>query len=236
PPARSAIEGDVLVGSDAGLLPVGGDLRVGAHRVVEVAVVLHVVGVGAAVAPHVAGDASCRADVVVTAVLTDVLVPGADADEGGAFGVGEDLLGLVDVDDGFGPLGDPNAERGDRLGLAADRFERVTGLNPGVVAAVEQADVVDAAVVQDQRGASGGNLAGATARPFLIGVAFGVAAVQAHGRIVRDAERAHGLLEHLRWTAIPVQRILELVGVEIERTRKVVLLVLLRNPEVDVEE
>src|SRR5439155_17765961 len=164
PPARSAIEGDVLVGSDAGLLPVGGDLRVVAHRVVEVAVVLHVVGVGAAVAPHVAGDASCRADVVVSAVLTDVLVPGADADEGGAFGVGEDLLGLDDVDDGFGPLGDASAERGDRLGLAADRFERVTGLSPGVVAAVEQADVVDAAVVQDQRGASGGNLAGATAR------------------------------------------------------------------------
>src|SRR5579864_315940 len=45
PPAGAAIEGDPLLGRDAGLRPVRGDLRVGAHRVVDGAVVLHVVGV-----------------------------------------------------------------------------------------------------------------------------------------------------------------------------------------------
>src|SRR5438093_96654 len=44
-PARPAVERDPLVGVDPGLLPVGRDLRVGAHRIVDVAVVLHVVGV-----------------------------------------------------------------------------------------------------------------------------------------------------------------------------------------------
>src|ERR1700756_2743866 len=99
PPARAAIEGDPLVGRDAGLRPVRGDLRVGTHRVVDRAVMLHVVRVTAAVAPDVAGDPSGRRDVVVAAALADVLVPGADADEGGALPVGEDLLRAVDVDD-----------------------------------------------------------------------------------------------------------------------------------------
>ena len=66
-----------IVGGDARLGPVGGDLRVGTHRVVDVPVVLHVVRVGAAVAPHVALDAPRRADVVVAADLADVLVPGS---------------------------------------------------------------------------------------------------------------------------------------------------------------
>jgi len=43
-------------------------------------------------------------------------------------------------------------------------------------------------------------------------------------------------LELLRRSAVPVGRILEPVGVEIQRTRDVVLLVLLDNPGVDVEE
>src|SRR5205823_2126116 len=55
-PAGAAIERDPLVGGDAGLLPVGGDFRVRTHRVVDRAVVLHVVGVTAAVAPDIAGD------------------------------------------------------------------------------------------------------------------------------------------------------------------------------------
>src|SRR5947209_16577633 len=56
-PAGSAVEGDPFVGCDVGLCPVGGDFRVWPHRVVEVAVVLHVVGVAAAVSPDVACDA-----------------------------------------------------------------------------------------------------------------------------------------------------------------------------------
>src|SRR6476646_2250512 len=50
-PAGAAVEGDPLVGGDAGLGPVGRDLRVRPHRVVDVPVVLHVIGVGAAIAP-----------------------------------------------------------------------------------------------------------------------------------------------------------------------------------------
>src|SRR5256714_13498625 len=53
PPAGPTVEGDPLVGVDPGLLPIGRDLRVGPHRVVDVSVVLHVVGVGAAVPPDV---------------------------------------------------------------------------------------------------------------------------------------------------------------------------------------
>src|SRR5688572_9460502 len=79
PPARPAVERHPLVGRDAGVGPVPGDLRVRAHRVVDVPVVLHVVGVRPAVAPDVAGDSPCRLDVVVTTDLTDVLTPGADA-------------------------------------------------------------------------------------------------------------------------------------------------------------
>src|SRR6185312_11106839 len=72
-PARPAVVGDPLVGRDCGLGPVRGDLRVRAHRVVHVAVVLHVVRVRAAVTPDVAGDAAGRLDVVVAAYLADVL-------------------------------------------------------------------------------------------------------------------------------------------------------------------
>src|SRR6476619_1043877 len=50
PPAGPAVEGDPLVGGDPGLVPVGRDLGVRTPRVVDVAVVLHVIGVGAAVA------------------------------------------------------------------------------------------------------------------------------------------------------------------------------------------
>src|SRR4249919_3249614 len=81
-PAGAAVERDPLVGSDPGFLPVGRDLRVGTHGVVDVAVVLHVVGVGPAVAPDIALDPAGRADVVVAADVTDVLAPGPDADEG----------------------------------------------------------------------------------------------------------------------------------------------------------
>src|SRR5262245_44631091 len=53
-PTGSAVERDPLVRRDSGLFPVGGDLGVRPHRVVDVAVVLHVVRVRAAVAPDVA--------------------------------------------------------------------------------------------------------------------------------------------------------------------------------------
>src|SRR5206468_9752367 len=42
-PARPAVESHPLVGADPGLLPVGSNLWVGTHRVVDVAVVLDVV-------------------------------------------------------------------------------------------------------------------------------------------------------------------------------------------------
>ncbi len=71
---------------------------------------LHVVGVGAAVTPDVAGDPARGNDVVVAAALADVLVPGADADEGGAVGIGEDLFGFVDVDDELRALRDSDSE------------------------------------------------------------------------------------------------------------------------------
>src|SRR2546430_6648083 len=99
PPAGPAVEGNPLVGVDPGLLPIGRDLRVGPHRVVDVAIVLHVVGVGATVPPDVARDPAGRADVVVAADLADVLPPGADADERGMLPIGEDLLGVLDVED-----------------------------------------------------------------------------------------------------------------------------------------
>src|SRR5205823_1862588 len=118
PPAGPAIEGDPFVGGDAGLLPVGGDLRVRTHRVVHVAVVLHVVRVRAAVAPNVAGDPAGSADVVVAADVADVLLPAPDADQSGMLRVSHDLLGLVDVDDEVRPLRDLDTERRHRSGFA----------------------------------------------------------------------------------------------------------------------
>ena len=53
---------------------------------------------------------------------------------------------------------------------------------------------------------------------------------------MRDPERAQRRLELLGRAAVPVDRVLELIRVEVERAREVVLLVLLGNPEVDVEE
>src|SRR5215469_1826290 len=74
-PACAAVEGDPFVWADAGVVPVGCDFGVWAHGVVEVAVVLHVVGVAAAVAPDIAGDPPGGADVVVAGAFADVFVP-----------------------------------------------------------------------------------------------------------------------------------------------------------------
>src|SRR4029079_17854121 len=82
PPAGTAVEGHPLVRRDPGGRPVGRDLGIGAHLVVDAAVVLHVVGVGAAVAPDIARDSAGRLDVVVAADLADVLLPAANADQG----------------------------------------------------------------------------------------------------------------------------------------------------------
>ena len=67
-------------------------------------------------------------------------------------------------------------------------------------------------------------------------MAFGVASVEDDGAVVGDSERAQSGLELLGRTAVPVLRVLEPVGVEIERLREVVLLVLPGDAEVDVEE
>src|SRR5439155_2373717 len=236
PPAGPAIEGDPLVGSDAGLFPVGCDLRVGTHRVVHVAVVLHVVGVRAAVAPDVACDPARRTDVVVAADLADVLVPGPDADEGGSVGIEQDLLRLLDVDDDLRAARNLDPERRDGRRLADNRLQWVARLDPPVIASVEEADVVDAAVAQDQRRACRRDLAGPTPRPLLVRIAFGIAAVENDGRVERDSERAESFFELLRRSAVPVIRVLEPIGVEVERPRDVALLVLLPYPEIHVEE
>ena len=131
-------------------------------------------------------------------------------------------------------IGTPNDGTG--VGSRSVGLERVARPNPRVVAAVEQADVVDAGVAQDHRRARGGDLPGSTPRPLLVGVALGVAAVEDDRRVVGDAERAHGGIELLGRPAVPVDRVLELVRVEVERPREVILLVLLGDAEVDVEE
>ena len=61
--------------------------------------------------------------------------------------------------------------------------------------AVEDADVLDAAVGQDERRAGGGDLTRAATWPLLVGSPFGVSAVEDDRRVVRDAEALHRLLE-----------------------------------------
>src|SRR5205823_1840529 len=150
------------------------------------------------VAPDVARDPAGRPDVVVAADPADVLVPRPDADEGRSGRVGDDLLGLVDVDDVLRPARDRGTEGGHRDGLSLDRLERVALLDPAVVATIEQPNVVDAGVPKDQRGARRRDLPGPPAGPLLVRIAFGVAAVQDDRRRRRDAERTNGLVEHLR--------------------------------------
>ena len=131
-------------------------------------------------------------------------------------------------------MGAPNDSTGS--GCRGVTLERVTGANPGVVAAVEKTDVLDAAVAKDERGAARGDLSGAATGPLLVGVSFGVAPVQDDGRVVGDSEASQRILELLRRAAVPVDRALELVRIEVERPREVVLRVLVRHSEVDVEE
>src|SRR5207244_13455673 len=113
--------------------------------------VLHVAGRSVPVAPDVACDPGRRTDVVVAADLADVLVPGPDADEGGSVGIEQDLLRLLDVDDDLRAARNLDPERRDGSRLADNRLQWVARLDPPVVASVEEADVVDAAVAQDQR-------------------------------------------------------------------------------------
>src|SRR3989442_3736502 len=165
---------------------------------------LHVVGTRATVAPDVTGDPPGRVDVVVTADLADVLVPGPDADQSGMLPVGKDLLRLVDVHDDLRAQRNLDTERRDRRGLADDRLERVARPDPPVVAAVEQADIVDAGVAQDHRRPAGCDLPGPSSRPLLVRVAFGVAAIEDDRCVAGDSERAQGLLELLRRAAVTV--------------------------------
>src|SRR5205085_6055213 len=126
---------------------------------------------------------------------TDVLFPGADADEGRMLLISEDPLGVVDVDDGLRATRDRHAEGRGRHRLAEDRLQRITGLNPVVVSAIEQADVVDAGVMEDQGRTARGNLSGTASRPLLVGVALGVATIKDDSRVAGDPERAQGRLE-----------------------------------------
>ena len=109
-------------------------------------------------------------------------------------------------------------------------------MHPPVVASVEQTDVLDAAVRQDQRSTRGGDLTRATSGPLLVRVSLGVPAVEDDGRVEGDAELADRRLELGGRPTVPVGRVLEPVGVEVEGARNVTVLVLLRNAEVHVEE
>ena len=108
--------------------------------------------------------------------------------------------------------------------------------DPVVVAAVEEPDVVDAGVPEDQRRPRRRDLAGPPPRPLLVGVSLGVAAVEDDGRVAIDAQALERGLELCRGPAVPGDRVLEPVRVEIKGRRDVVLGVLLGNAEVDVEQ
>ena len=158
---------------------------------------LHVVGVRTAVAPDISGDAARRADVVVAADRADVLLPRAHAHESRVLLIGQDLLGLVDIDDEVGPLRDRDAETLDRRRLPDDRLQRITRLDPPVIAAVEQSDVVNPGVPQDRDGPSCGDLSGPSAGPLFVGVALCVAAVHNDRRVVADSKGPQRRVEHL---------------------------------------
>ena len=128
------------------------------------------------------------------------------------------------------------AEGRRRRRLAEDRLERMAAVDPPVVAAVEQPDVGHAGVAEDERRAGRGDLAGPPARPLLVGVADRVAAVQDDRRVGGDPEREEGRLDHGGGAAVPVRGVLETIGIEVQGAGEVVLLVLLGDPEVDVEE
>ena len=132
--------------------------------------------------------------------------------------------------------GDRRPELGHRHGLAGRRLDRMAVADPPVVAAVEQPDVADAGVAQDQRGAGGGDLAGPTTGPLLVGVALGVAAVDDHRRVDGDPERAQRVVELGRRAAVPVGRRLQPVGVEVAGGGDVPVRVLLGDAEVHVEQ
>jgi len=198
--------------------------------------VLHVVGVRAAVAPDIARDPTRRPDVVVAADLADLLFPGPDADEGGAFVVGEDLLGFLDVDDHIRAERDGDAEALDGGGGTDRGLDRIAGADPPVVPAVEETDVVDAGIAQDHQRACRRDLTGSPSRPLLVRLADGVAAIQHHGRVAGDAEAAEGRIELLRGAAVPIGRILERVRIQVQGARDMAFLVLVRHAEVDVEQ
>ncbi len=67
-------------------------------------------------------------------------------------------------------------------------------------------------------------------------MSLGVPSVEDDRRLVRDPERAQRYVELGGRAAVPADRVLELIRVEIEGPREVVLLVLLGNPEIDMEE
>jgi hypothetical protein len=98
------------------------------------------------------------------------------------------LLGLDDVDDDLWTKRNVDTERRDRLGLVEDRFERVSGLDPVIVAAVEQANIGRARITKDERRLAGGDLSGSASRPFLVGMAFGIAAMEDDGDVPRDPQ------------------------------------------------
>ncbi len=126
-----------------------------------------------------------------------MLAPRPDADECGSARVGDDLLGLRDVDDDLGTNGDDRTEVGDRRRFAEDGLDRVAGADPPVVATVEQPDIVDAGVREDHQCAGSRDLTRASARPLLVRITFGIAPVDDDRRVLGDPERADRPVELL---------------------------------------
>ncbi len=135
-----------------------------------------------------------------------------------------------------GRSGIVDAERLDRLGLAMDGLDRVSGADPPVIATVEQSNIVHAGIAQDHQRTCRGDLAGTPPRPLLVGVALGVATVEDDRRVAGDPELPDRGVEDVGGSAVPVGRILEPIGVEVQGSRDVILCVLLGDAEVDVEE
>ena len=110
------------------------------------------------------------------------------------------------------------------------------GLDPPVIAAVEEPHVVNARVPQDHQGTSRGDLSRASTGPLLVRVALRVASIDDDCRVMGDAERSKRRLDGLGRPAVPVRGVLEPVGVEVERSRDMSVRVFLRHAEIDVEE
>ena len=165
-----------------------------------------------------------------------MFIPGPNTDQSRTIGVGDNLLGFVDVHDDLGAGGNGGSKRCDRRGCAQRGFQLVPGGDPCVVATIENSKVVDASVVENHRRTCSGDLTCPASRPLLIGVAFGVTAVENDGGVFGDTQRPHRFVNGLRRTTIPIVPAFQSVGVEVKRPGQMTVLVLLGDAEIHVKE